>query len=399
MPLLPPRNLRLLWLGQMLSALGDRLHEIALMWIAVQAIGGRAGLVAVAGSLARMAFGLLGGVYADRWDRRRTMIATDLLRCAVVATLALASLQGPLSLWHLATVAALLGALDSLFGPALQASLPALAPDSRTLQQANALLNVTHRLALIVGPSLTGVLLAWIPISQFFSIDTATFAASALAIAALGRGYEWKPRGAAPAPGLRGIANEISTALRLVVAHPPLAWGIALLSVWNVSYGAAQIVGFPLFARDVLGGGPDTYGYLMGAYGVGNVASNLVIAGTEVKRRTLLLFTGGVVYGIGLFAFAWSPDLWVALALGAATALGGPMTDVMLLTIVQTDFPAGQIGKVWSFRMTASRASLGVGLLVAGPLFSLLPVRTGIASAGVFVLLFSLVALYRTRSS
>ena len=376
----------------MLSAIGDRLHEVALMWIAVEAVGGEAGFVAAAGTLTRLLLGLPAGVWADRWDRRRTMIAADLVRVAAVATLAVAGAFGPVALWHLALVAAVLGAFDSLFAPALQASLPALAPDPGTLQRANALLNVNHRLALVLGPSLTGVLLALMPISGFFGINAATFAASGLAIAALGRGYAWRaPRAEGAPPSLVG---ELHDSLRLVWGHRLLRSGIGLLCVWNVAYAVGGMVGLPLLIHE-MGGGPDRYGYLMGAYGVGNVASNLWLASRPVARRSAVLFSGGLFYGVGMATLALSPSYELALVAAAVAAVGGPMTDLMVLIILQTDFTPDRIGKVFAFRATLSRSSFGVGLLLAAPVYELLPVRTGMAAAAIVVVVVSLAALLR----
>jgi MFS family permease len=388
------RHLGLLWSGQMLSAIGDRLHEVALMWIAVEAVGGEAGLVAAAGTVTRLLLGLPAGVWADRWDRRRTMIAADVVRAAAVATLAVAGVFGPVALWHLALIAAVLGAFDSFFAPALQASLPALAPDPPTLQRANALLNVNHRLAFVLGPSLTGVLLALIPISGFFGINAATFAASGLAIVALGRGYAWRaPRADGPGPSL---VAELRDSFHLVWGHRVLRSGIGLLCIWNVAYAIGGMVGLPLLIHE-MGEGPDRYGYLMGAYGVGNVASNLWLAShpVAVAHRSAVLFAGGLFYGAGMAALAWSPSYELALVAAAVAAVGGPMTDLMVLMIIQTEFATDRIGKVFAFRFTLSRTSFGVGLALAAPVYELLPVRSGMAAAAIVVVVVSLAALLR----
>jgi Na+/melibiose symporter-like transporter len=294
-------------------------------------------------------------------------------------------------------VAAALGALDSLFNPALQASLPALAPDPPRLQRLNAALNVNHRIALVVGPTLTGALLTYVPIERFFGVDAVSFALSALMILALGRAYAWRPRATERAPGLRGVASEIVDALRLVRAHQSLSWAIAALALCNVTWGAL-VVGVPLFARDVLHGGPETYGYLMGAYGVGNVLSNIGLASLTVRRRALVLFSGGVVFAVGCAALVCAPSLGAAMLLAALAALGGPMTDLMLLLIVQTDFPADRIGKVWSFRGLVAQVGIGVGLAVAAPTFAGLGVARATALMAAPAALFSLVGAVRFRA-
>jgi DHA3 family macrolide efflux protein-like MFS transporter len=118
------RHLAILWVSQVLSAMGDYLYDIAVLWIAVKQVGGGAGLVAAAESGSMLLFGLLGGVYADRWNRRRVMIAMDILRALAVALLPILAFTGTLQLWHLVVVAVIVGSLGALFDPALQASLP-----------------------------------------------------------------------------------------------------------------------------------------------------------------------------------------------------------------------------------------------------------------------------------
>jgi len=158
--MLRQRHLAILWVSQVLSAIGDNLYTIAVLWTAVRVAGGRAGIVAAAGTVATLVFGMLGGVYADRWDRQRTMAAVDLLRAATVAVLPILAWRGMLQLWHLAAVAVVVSGLGALFDPALQASLPALVNDRQMLQATNGLMDMTRRLARAIGPSLAGGLRA-----------------------------------------------------------------------------------------------------------------------------------------------------------------------------------------------------------------------------------------------
>ena len=127
-------HLLVLWLSQLLSSIGDHLYEIAVVWFAVQTVGTGTGWVLPAGAIARLVFGLWGGVYVDRWDRRRTLIAVDLIRAATVLTLPIATVWGSITIPHLIVVAIILGATGSLFDPALQAILPTITDDRRTLQ-------------------------------------------------------------------------------------------------------------------------------------------------------------------------------------------------------------------------------------------------------------------------
>lgn len=393
--LLRQRHLAILWLSQVLSAIGDQLYAIAVLWTAVRVAGGGAGLVAAAGTVATLIFGMLGGVYADRWDRRKTMVAVDLLRAATVATLPLLAWRGMVQLWQLAAVAVVVAGLGALFDPALQASLPALVTNMRTLQAANGLMDMTQRLARAIGPSLAGALVAILSLTHFFTLDAISFAISALAVLALGRRYAWKPERARMARGVRGIVVEIAGAVRIVREHRPLAWALGSNGISNIAWGAAFTVGAPLLAARVLSGQVGAYGLIVGAYGIGNVIGNLVIGSLTIRRRILMLFMGRLVLGGGFLIMAMATNLPVAILGSAVAAIGGPMGDIVMLTMIQHDLPSNQIGKVYSLRLTISSAGMTLGLLLAGPLYATLPIPVAIGVCALVICLTGVVGLVR----
>ncbi len=374
------RHLAILWLSQVLSAMGDYLYEIAVLWIAVKSVGSGAGIVAAAEAGSMLIFGLLGGVYADRWDRQKVMVVADTVRAIAVSVLPILALHGLLQLWHLVIVAIIIGSLSSLFDPALQACLPVLTPDMQTLQATNGLMDTTRRLARILGPGTAGLLIALLPLPHFFTLDAVSFGLSALAVLSLGRHYLWKP---APNEtlqrGVRGILAEIAGAMRLVHNHRPLAWAIGANSFINFLWSAAFTVGVPLFTYRVLGANVGAYGLIVGAYGVGNVISNVVIGSLTIRHRVATIFVGKVILGGGFLLLAFAHSLWVALLGSALAAVGGPMGDIMTIVIMQTDLPANQLGKVFSLRMILASAGGSLGLLFAVPLFALLSVPVAIA--------------------
>lgn len=394
--MLRQRHLAVLWISQVLSAIGDHLYSIAVVWIAVKVAGGGAGYVVAAGTVATLAFGLLGGVYADRWDRQKTMAAVDLLRAAAVLVLPVLAWRDALRLWHLGAVAVVVGGLGALFDPALQASLPALAPDRQTLQATNGLMDLTRRLARAIGPSLAGVLVAILPLSSFFVLDTVSFVISAAAVLSLGRRFAWKPeRVATRRRGIIGIVNEIAGAVGTVRAYRPLALALGSLGFSNLAWGAAFTVGAPLLADRVLAGQVGAYGLIVGAYGVGNVIGNIVVGSMHVKRRLAMLFGGRIVLGVGFLIMGMATTLPVALVGSAVAAFGGPMGDIVLLTMIQHDLPANQIGKVYSLRMTVANAGVSLGAVVAAPLYAAVPIGVGIALCAALIVVTGLVGLIR----
>lgn len=368
-----------LWTSQVLSAIGDNLYLIALMWIAVRLAGSEAGLIAAAESGSMLVFAVFGGVYVDRWDRRHTMIGADLIRAVAVATLPVAAHFGGIKLWQLAAVAVVLGGFNTLFNPALQASLPDLAGDTQTLQAVNGLMEITRRLAKAVGPSLAGLLLAIIPISQFFSVDAVSFGISALAVLSLGTKHQWKIRSVSlRRPGARGFLDDVGAAAKSLRDHKVLSWSISLHALTNLVWGLAFTVGVPLMTERVLHSGAATYGLIVGAYGVGNVLSNIVVGSITIRRRVPWLFVGNVVLGIGFIVLAGAPGLLVAMFGSALAAVGGPMSDLVELVMIQTELPPDRIGKVFSLKMLIQNGGYALGLALAGPVFAVTGIRMGI---------------------
>ena len=374
------RHLVLLWCSQLLSAVGDQLYEIAVVWIAVRLVASEAGVVLSAGAFARMLCGVFGGVYADRWDRRKTMLVVDLLRGGVALTLPLASRLGRLSVWHLAAATAVLGGLSALFDPALQASLPTVVPQRATLHAMNSLLDATRRLARIFGPGLAGGLVAVLPLDQFFTVDALTFGVSAAALAALRAHFPPAARPAGlPAPGSGRVLQDLLEAGRLTLAHRPFLWSVMGGLVMNLTWSGLFTVGLALFVRAALGASAGAYGALVAAYGVGNVLGALVVGTLRIRRRALAYFLGTLALGGGFLALAGASSLPLALVCVGVAALGGPLGDLPLLLTIQGDFPERHVGKIYSLRMVLAGIGASLGLLLATPVFAMCSPRLGIA--------------------
>ena len=380
--------------------MGDQLYLVAVAWMAVGALGVRGGLVVGAGSASALLFGLIGGVYADRWDRRKTMVVSDLLRALAVATVPAAASLGWVSVWHLGVVAVVVAGLDSLFDPALQASLPTLAGDSGTLRAANGLMDATRRLALVVAPGLAGVLAATLPVAHFFSLDALTFLVSGAAILSLGSRFRWRPSPQRDAPkGFGGLLAEIRQAFVSVGGSRVLLWGFAVRGLTGAAFSAVIVVGAALLASNEFGGDVGTYGLVVAAYGAGNVLSNLVVGSLPIRRPAAVLFVGKAAVGAGFVALSAAPTLWSVLVAAAVAAVGGPMGDLTLLTMIQTGQPPHRIGKVYGVLATISHAGLALGLTLAGPLFALVGLRAGMACISLTVVAVSVAGLLRFRGT
>ncbi|TCP53342.1 putative MFS family arabinose efflux permease [Tumebacillus sp. BK434] len=374
-----------LWLSQFLSAFGDQLYLIAITWLAVQQMGSSAGLLTGAGTVTALLLGLFGGAYADRFDRRKTMIVSDLLRALLVGLLPLSWYWfGDGTLWPLMLAHVLVAALGTLFQPALQASLPVLCREQSVLYAANALIDSTHRFARILGPGLTGLLLLWLALPDFFLLDAMTYLVSGAVLLLIGKEFPSRPpKGAAP----KRIGHDIRTAWHLLLQDKLLLLALSSLAVVNVAWGAAFMIGAPLLSDSA-----SDYGLIVAAYGIGNVLSLLVTGGLAAKVGFRAMFLGQLILGAG-FAVMGIGSLQIAMLGAAIAAFGSPIGDLLILGRIQTGFPPEHVGKLYSIRQLFAGAGLAVGLLLAAPLYQLVTPSTGILLCALLIVASGLYGL------
>ena len=374
-----------LWLSQILSSVGDQLYSIAAIWIAIKMGGANAGYVAAAGSITGTCLGLIGGVYADRWDRRKTMIAVDLLRAATVISLAVIGSIMPLTLWQLGLSAMVIAGLGALFDPSLQACLPELTENEERLQAMNAMMQVNHRFARTLGPGAAGWLVSVIAVHHFFFLDGLTYIVSAIAIFSISKKYNWKPIASTEASqaGLSGIWEDICKGARTVKQHEELFWSFGIYIFANFAWSVGYTIGFPLWTKQFLHADVGTYGAIVAAYGVGSVLSNIVMGAIKTRRRMLFISGSNIVFFVGFMILAYAPNLPIACFGAALAATGGPLADIVLLVMMQTDMPRDVLGKVFSLRYFVMFFGSAMGLLLAPALYNSVGAQMGIVVSAV----------------
>ncbi len=391
--------------------MGDYVYLVAVMWTAAKLAGSTAGLVAASESGASLALAAAGGIIADRVDRRRAMIAADVASAIALGLLAMCTLHGQLGITPLVVTAVVVGGSEAIFTPALMASIPALIASppagvdasaglsaSEALQATNGLMDATRRIARAIGPSIAGAIAAFVSLGYFFAIDALSFAASAAAIFFIGPRFRWKAdrsgeRHAGSA--LSSIARDLGDALRVVGANRKVAWVLGTLFLVNASWAAGFQVGGVLLASQTLHAGISGYGFLVGAYGAGNVAGNLVVGNIHVDRKASTVFASRIVLGAGFLVLAFAPSLPFAMAGAALAAVGGPMGELPHIALLQTEFPPHQAGRIFSLRFLIEQAGVATGLVLAAPLFAAVSVRAGIALSAAILLIAGTTALAR----
>ena len=385
MPLLPAvlreePQFRLLFAGQALSMLGDRITFVALPF-AVLAIGGSAsdvGLVVAAATIPFALFALLGGVWADRLPRHRLMLASDLVRLVTQAVAAGLLLTGAAEVWHLVVLMAVFGTADAFFAPALTGLLPAVVAPER-LQEANALRSLVLSGGLVIGPAIAGVLVVLVGPGGAIAFDAATFAASSVALALL------RPRtvervDVTEPTLLRGLREGFAE----VRARPWVQIFLAVLCMYHVVVLPAIYVLGPVLAERELDGA-QTWAIVTAGFGLGAILGNVLVLHWKPSRPLLVAAGAFVVASCQAAIVGSGLSVWGIAGLEAITGVAVSVGFTLWETTLQEQIPEHAISRVSSYDYLVSVGLMPVGLAPAGPLeaavglHELLALQTAIA--------------------
>jgi MFS family permease len=358
-----PGTFRLLFWGQALSVLGDRITPVAIAF-AVLGLGSATdlGLVLAAGGIPFALFALAGGVWADRVGRRKVMLASDIVRAVSQTVTALLLLSGTAEVWMLAVLAFVYGTAAAVFMPALIGLIPQTVSPTR-LQEANGLLALTRSTASVAGPALAGVLVVAAGSGEAIAVDAATFAVSALCLARMRPHAEPPLAAAEPEPflaGLRGGWNEVRSRAWLM-------WGLIAMSVYHVFVLPAVFVLGPALAVRELDGA-SSWAAIVACFGIGGVLGNVVALRIPLRRPVLIAAlalvgasTQAAIIGCGLGTVGIAA---LELLAGICVALFFTLWDLS----IQEQIPAHAVSRVSAYDFSVSMGLMPLGMAVCGPI-------------------------------
>ncbi len=393
-----------LWAGQTVSQFGSMVTRDALPLIGVlvlRASPWQMGLLAAAGSAPVLFIGLLAGAWVDRLRRRPILIAADLGRAVLVASVPVAALLGRLTLVHLYIVAALTGVLTVFFDVAYQAFLPSLVAPEQVFE-GNSKLSLTGSLAEIAVPGITGLLVQIISAPFTLALDALSFVVSTATLASI--------RMPEPSPPPRGpetsVAREIGEGLRVTWGQPLLR-ALALSTAWRDFFGSFYGALYSLYAIAVLGLTPAVLGLLIACGGLGALFG-AALARTLARRLgqgPALVLASGMMSLLGLLTpLAGGPRWLIILCLLLPQLIGDLFRaafEISALSLRQAITPVHLLGRVGASIGFLVGGVATLGLLAGGILGSTIGVRPAVwvASLGgalaTLLLLFSPVASLR----
>jgi MFS family permease len=356
------RDFRIVWLGALVSTIGTWMQKVAQSWLVLTLAGASSafylGLDSFLGEAPILLLTLVGGVVADRMDRRHVLIASQVVQMSTALALAALVYTGQVRIWHVLTLSVITGIAQAFGGPAHHSLMPSLVPKEH-LPNAIAFNAIQFNLARVIGPLISGAALAAFGMAACFGLNGLSFVAVIIGLLLLSA----RP----PAGGAgRSMKEEMRGGFAYVRTDPSLV-GLATLGFMGTFLASPLLTFLPAFVQDVLRGDVTLYTRLMSWAGAGAVVGALGVAWlgkfTHMGRAVLSL---QIAMGLVIVVFA---NTQTPLVNGALLFIGGAcmvMVFAMLQSLVQLSAPNELRGRVMSIYMMAFRGGMPLGSLAGG---------------------------------
>jgi DHA3 family tetracycline resistance protein-like MFS transporter len=363
------------------SMAGDGVYFVAIAW-QVTTLSGRPSALALVGlawTLPQVLFSLVGGVMADRFDRRRIMISGDLLRLGALGTIGALSITGRVELGHIYPLVAVYGVGQAIFQPSFTSIVPTIVP-SDVLVEANSLGQFVRPISMtVVGPAVGGLVFGIAGVGWAFAIDAASFAFSALTI--------WLirarpvPAGEAPPSMFSELAEGFGYVRHqrwLLIAM--FAATVSLLATWGPWEALV-----PILVRRELDGSAADLGAVFVAGGVGSVLAAVLFGQRKrLPRRPVVVLYVSWAFAMFMTAgFGVVDSIWQGMVVAFLAESGITILVIVWLTLVQRLVPGRLLGRVMSLDWMISTAGVPLSFAIVGPVAEAIGVRATLIWAGV----------------
>jgi len=374
------RNYRLFFFGQTISLIGTQVQYVAISWLAYRLTGSAAmlGLVNFVSRSPTFFFAPLAGLWADRADRHKAMIWIQSLEMAQAAFLAFLALTGHVRVWHLFTLGFFLGVINGFEVPIRQSFIYETVEKKEDLGNALALNTTMIQLSFLLGPVLAGTIVAWVGEGWCFLINAVSF------IAVLGGLIAMRLPRKTPASFQAKHGQAFRDGFRHAFGTIPLRYLLLLMALISLTGHPYQVL-LPVFAKQVLKGGPDTLGWLGSAAGLGALAGTLYLASRKtlrgLEKRAVFAI---ILFGSGLILFSFSRNLVLSMALMVPVGMGSAMQITACQTLIQAMVDDEMRGRVMSFYTMAFMGTVPFGGMLYGLLSDRITAPTTVLVGGLF---------------
>src|SRR5450755_618218 len=379
------RDFRLMWIGACTSSIGTWMQIVAQGWL-IYRLSHSARLLALdqfLGGIPIFMFSLIGGVVADRMERRKILLASQYVQMGSAALLTVLVATGWVHVWHILCLSFVSGLAQAFGGPAYQALIPTLV-DREDMPNAIALNSIQFNMAVTIGPALAGQALAKLGEKWCFGLNALSFLAPIISLSMISARF-------LPVPTTESIFSSLKQGIKFVrkqhsmEALVVLAFCITALSMPMRTY-------IPVFVKDIFHRGPETYGNLLSLMGIGSICGSLMIAAIgNMRRKGRFALSMLMVLGAGIAGFSLSKSLplsYAVLVLVGASMMAVFATVTSLVQLITTNEMRGRVMSVYN---CAFRGGMPMGNLLSG---WLVPIFTAPLVLAVNGFLLILVALY-----
>jgi predicted MFS family arabinose efflux permease len=379
------RDFRLMWVGACTSSIGTWMQIVAQGWL-IYRLSHSAFLLALdqfLGGIPIFLFSLIGGVVADRIERRRVLLVSQYIQMASAATLTILVATGIVHVWHILCLSFVSGFAQAFGGPAYSALIPTLV-DREDMPNAIALNSIQFNLAVTIGPALAGQALAKLGEKWCFGLNALSFVAPIITLLMIRARFN-------PMATTESMFTSLKEGIKFVRRQASME-ALIVLAFCMTALAMPMRTYIPVFVKDIFHRGPETFGNLLSVMGIGSICGSLMVAGLgNIRRKGRFAIGGLILLGAAISAFALSKKLPLSYAMLFVVGISMMAVFATVISLVQLITTNEMRGRVMSVYNCAFRGGMPMGNLLSG---WLVPIFTAPVILGINGILLVAMALY-----
>jgi predicted MFS family arabinose efflux permease len=377
-----------MWIGACVSTIGTFVQQFAQSWLVYDLTKNPfyLGLDLFLGQLPIMAFSLFGGVFADRLDRRKMLLASQYIQMTCAFLLAILFVTHTVKVWHILTLSFIVGLGQSFGGPAYSALLPTLVP-ADDLSNAIAMNSIQFNLARIIGPTIGGIAYSALGATWCFTLNGISYIAVIISLFVINVSF-------VPAKTQQRVLSSMGEGIRFIRQSPGMS-ALVLLAFCTTLFGFSLNGFLPVIVQNIFHRGPQTYTLFLVCSGAGSICGALIVASIEkVKgkdRATLFILISLGLITIGFALSRWLPLSCILIFLAGLAIMASAS---MMLSLAQLSTTDAMRGRVMSVYNLAFRAGFPLGALLLGRIIPLVGISAALSGAGAILVAVSATFLF-----